>query len=50
MSNANIPNPRQEIEEAIAAGDLLKLLKLTGTLHGHFCPGSALGIMASVYG
>jgi formylmethanofuran dehydrogenase subunit E len=45
-----IPNPKQEIDEAIRSKDLLKLLKITGTLHGHFCPGSALGVMASVYG
>ncbi|XHH07636.1 MAG: FmdE family protein [Candidatus Bathyarchaeia archaeon] len=44
------PNPKQEIAEAIESQDLLKLLKITGTLHGHFCPGSALGVMASVYG
>jgi formylmethanofuran dehydrogenase subunit E len=50
VSNTNVPNPRQEIEAAIAAGDLLRLLKLMGMLHGHFCPGSALGVMASVYG
>ena len=50
MSDDFIPNPKQDITEATAAGDLLKLLKLTGTLHGHFCPGSALGVMATVYG
>lgn len=50
MNSKSIPNPRQEITEAVAEGDLSKLLRLTGTLHGHFCPGSALGIMASVYG
>jgi formylmethanofuran dehydrogenase subunit E len=44
------PNPKQEIAEAIESQDLLKLLRITGTLHGHFCPGSALGVMASVYG
>jgi len=44
------PNPKREITEAAVAGDLLKLLKITGTLHGHFCPGSALGVMATVYG
>jgi formylmethanofuran dehydrogenase subunit E len=44
------PNPKQEIAEAIASEDLMKLLRITGTLHGHFCPGSALGVMASVYG
>lgn len=45
-----VPNPRQEIDEAVNAGDLSRLLDLTGMLHGHFCPGSALGVMASVYG
>ncbi len=50
MSTGYIANPRQEITEAVDAGDILKLLKITGTLHGHFCPGSALGIMATMYG
>ena len=50
MTNDDIANPRQEIAEAVDTGDLQKLLKLTGMLHGHFCPGSALGVMASVYG
>jgi formylmethanofuran dehydrogenase subunit E len=44
------PEPRREIDEARNSGDLLQLLKFTGTLHGHFCPGSALGVMASTYG
>ncbi|MDY6918520.1 MAG: FmdE family protein [Chloroflexota bacterium] len=50
MSNPAIDNPRQEVEEALAAGDLSGLLTFTGRLHGHFCPGSALGVMASAYG
>jgi formylmethanofuran dehydrogenase subunit E len=48
VSNTNIDNPRQEIEEAIAAGDLSKLLRMNGMLHGHFCPFSASGGKASV--
>ena len=48
MSNTNIDNPRQEIEEAIAAADLSKLLRMNGMLHGHFCPFSAIGVKASV--
>jgi len=44
----NPNNPRHEIEEAVAAGDLPKLLKMTGLLHGHFCPFSAIGVKASV--
>jgi len=40
-------NPRQEIEEAIAAGDLNRLMMISGMLHGHFCPFSALGVKAA---
>jgi formylmethanofuran dehydrogenase subunit E len=48
VSNVNLDNPRQEIEEAIAAGDLSRLLRMTGMLHGHFCPFSAMGVKAAV--
>jgi formylmethanofuran dehydrogenase subunit E len=48
MSSVNVANPRQEIEEAIAAGDLSRLLRMTGMLHGHFCPFSAMGVKAAV--
>lgn len=39
-------HPRQEIEKAVNHGNLRKLLEITGTLHGHFCPFSALGVKA----
>jgi formylmethanofuran dehydrogenase subunit E len=39
-------NPREEIEKAVAAGNLTKLLSISGILHGHFCPFSALGVKA----
>jgi len=48
VSEVNLDNPRQEIEEAIAMGDLPKLLTLTSMLHGHFCPFSAMGVKAAV--
>lgn len=48
MEDQALHNPRHEIEEAVAAGDLPKLLKMTGLLHGHFCPFSAIGVKASV--
>lgn len=47
MDIRDLDNPRQEIEQAIATGDLQKLLRLSGLLHGHFCPGSALGVKAA---
>lgn len=40
-------NPRQEIENAIAAGDLTRLLQISGMLHGHYCPFSAIGVKAA---
>ena len=50
MSNTNSDNPRQNIEKAIAAGDLYELLRMTGMLHGHFCPFSAIGVKAAARG
>ncbi len=46
MNISDTANPRLEIEEAIYAGDLSSLLKMSSKLHGHFCPGSALGVKA----
>lgn len=48
LREAALQNPRHEIEEAIAAEDLPKLLKMSGMLHGHFCPFVALGVKAAV--
>ncbi len=39
-------NPRQEILQLLLQGDLEKLLEMTGMLHGHYCPGVALGVKA----
>ena len=46
MDSIEKHNPRKEIEEAITAGNVSKLLLLNGMLHGHFCPGLALGVKA----
>jgi formylmethanofuran dehydrogenase subunit E len=43
----DLQNPRQEIEKAIADGNLQKLLRISGLLHGHYCPGSAIGVKAA---
>jgi formylmethanofuran dehydrogenase subunit E len=43
-------NPRGEFIQAIRDEDLVRCLVKTAEIHGHFCPGSALGVMASVYG
>lgn len=47
MDIKNDENPRKEVEEAVAGGDLHKLLMISGMLHGHFCPFSALGVKAA---
>ncbi len=43
-------NPRNEIIQAINDKNLVWCLNRTAQIHGHFCPGSALGVMASVCG
>ena len=43
-------NPRGEFLQAISDKDMARCLVKTAEIHGHFCPGSALGVMASVYG
>jgi len=47
LPDSDVPNPRQEIEKALATQDLTKLLKMTGLLHGHFCPFVAIGVKAA---
>jgi formylmethanofuran dehydrogenase subunit E len=47
MDITGLDNPRQEIEKAIADGNLRRLLEICGLLHGHFCPGSAMGVKAA---
>jgi len=48
LNSTDMQNPRREIEEGIDAGDLPGMLKMSGMLHGHFCPGLAMGVKASV--
>ncbi len=45
---SDLKHPRKKIEDAIAAGNLHELLMISGMLHGHFCPFSALGVKGGV--
>jgi formylmethanofuran dehydrogenase subunit E len=47
MDTVNLQAPRQEIEEAVRDRGLHKLLAISGLLHGHYCPGSAIGVKAA---
>lgn len=47
MDIQDLEHPRQEIEKAVASGDLHWLLRVNGLLHGHYCPGSATGVKAA---
>ena len=42
--------PRHEFFQAILDDDRVRCLVKTGEIHGHYCPGSALGVMAALYG
>lgn len=41
--------PRMEINNLIAKNDQEQLMLKAGQLHGHFCPGLAMGIMAATF-
>lgn len=43
-------NPRQEFVNALCADDRARLLIKAAEIHSHFCPGVALGVMASICG
>ena len=43
-------NPRANFEAAIKNKDAAACLVKTAEIHGHFCPGSALGVMAALHG
>ena len=42
-------NPRSNIIPLIRNNKLEELLVISGTLHGHYCPGLAMGVICSVY-
>lgn len=43
-------NPRRDFIQAIKDRDAAVCLIKTAEIHGHFCPGSAFGVMASLWG
>ncbi len=42
-------NPRKFVNECILNNDTEKLMIMAAQMHGHYCPGLALGIMASTF-
>jgi len=50
MNRAQRHKPRADIIAAVRNKDTKFCLLRTAELHGHYCPGSALGVMASVFG
>ncbi len=42
-------NPRNDIIPLVKNNKLEELLILSGTLHGHYCPGLSMGVICSVY-
>ena len=45
-----IANPRQDFVSSVCANDRARLLVKAAEIHGHYCPGIALGVMASLCG
>lgn len=44
-----VNNPRFHILKYISRGQTKPLLQLAGQIHGHYCPGLAMGVMAATY-
>lgn len=42
-------NPRFDIYKYISRGQTDRLLMMAGQIHGHFCPGLSMGVMASAF-
>ena len=42
-------DPRAEIKNLISGGQIESLMIKAGQLHGHYCPGLAMGILAATY-
>ena len=42
-------NPRKQLIPLIKNNSFEELLILSGTLHGHYCPGLSMGVMAATY-
>lgn len=47
MDDTPLDNPRFDILKHISRGETRKLLKLAGQIHGHYCPGLSMGVMAA---
>ena len=48
--NRLIANPRSGFAHAIQDRDIARCLVKTAEIHGHYCPGSAFGVMATLMG
>jgi len=48
--NQLMQTPRRDFIHAIQNKDIAQCLVKTAEIHGHYCPGSAFGVMASLWG
>lgn len=49
IGGISISDPRAEIRNLILGGQTELLMKKAGELHGHYCPGLAMGILGATY-
>lgn len=47
MEDPRVVNPRSSVLELISRNDMKELLIQAAQIHGHYCPGLAMGVMAS---
>jgi tRNA-Thr(GGU) m(6)t(6)A37 methyltransferase TsaA len=49
MDDVPLTRPRFNIEKHISRGESRALLQQAGQIHGHYCPGLAMGVMATMH-
>lgn len=50
VDDSTLSRPRFNIEKHISRSESRALLQQAGQLHGHYCPGLALGVLAAMHG
>ncbi len=49
IDDTPINNPRFDVEKYISRGQTDKLLMMSAQIHGHYCPGLSMGVMATTH-
>uniref|UniRef100_UPI0025B8ABDC TrmO family methyltransferase domain-containing protein n=1 Tax=Marinilabilia sp. TaxID=2021252 RepID=UPI0025B8ABDC len=49
IKDSTLSSPRINIEKHISRGEVRELLQQAGQIHGHYCPGLAMGVIGTMH-